>query len=71
MPVKRRASRRRISAGAEAEAWFTYWETGCDFFGEAADLCGAAEGSPTFLAASDEAWQRLAHLSGLEVRRAP
>src|SRR5690606_18857614 len=74
MPVKRRSSKRRIAPEAEATAWFNYWQTGFDFFGEAAALTGLPEpvnvwppaarpaAASAWDAASEAAWQRAGHL---------
>jgi hypothetical protein len=71
MPVKRRASKRRLSPEAELEAWRCLFETGCDFFGDAAELTGLlepvhvrfddqrAEAERRWREAAQDAWHRL------------
>lgn len=78
MPVKRRSSKRRIAPEAEATAWFNYWQTGFDFFNEAAELTGLVEpvnvwppadrpaAEAAWKAASEAAWQRAGHLIEIE-----
>jgi hypothetical protein len=74
MPVKRRVSKRRVSPQAEAEAWRVFWETGWDFFGDAAKFTGLTEpvniwppedrgpAEAAWKAASEDAWRRVGHL---------
>lgn len=74
MPRKRRTAKRKFDAYAEAAAWSDVWETGYDFFGDAADFCGLTEpinvhppearpaAEAAWRAASDAAWARSGHL---------
>lgn len=74
MPVRRRKSKRRVNPATEAEAWACVFQTGHDFFGEAADLCGVpepgsvwppearAEAQGPWTAAARAAWGRVGRL---------
>lgn len=57
MPVKRRASKRRVDPRAEVEAWETVFECEYDFFGDL-EPWGFTSDEEKYAAAPD-AWQRL------------
>lgn len=70
MPVKRRATKRRLSPEAELDAWRSVFESGHDFFGDASALAGIAEpvwldpadraeGERVWREAAQQAWRRL------------
>jgi hypothetical protein len=60
MPVKRRASKRRVDPMAEAWAWATAFHCKHDFFGDLAEF-GLTE-DKAILAAMPDAWRRLGGL---------
>lgn len=70
MPIKRRIEKRRLSPEAECAAWHDVFQSGFDFFGDAAELTGLREpihfgdleareeAREPWLAAARDAWTR-------------
>jgi len=57
MPVKKRATKRRLDPVAEAQLWATMFTTGWDFFGDLKDV--GIDDTDAARTAAPDAWRRL------------